>query len=456
MKGFEWTSALAACAMAAATIVLVALDARADVTVDDALFSDGMVLQRDVGVPVWGHAAAGEQVEVSFAGQSKVATAAADGSWRVDLDPLVAAGPATMTIQGDNMLAIDDVRVGEVWLCGGQSNMVLGAPVPEELEARPDVRAVRFHGWSDAPGGVCWNFALMIHDALGVPVGILNNAKGGARIRTYLPPAVTSDPDPAVAPLLATYPVWGDLWAEVTEHLVPYAIRGVIWWQGESDSRTADHHRYILPALIRGWRAEWGMGDFPFLFVQLPNGKGLAFGEPVRRLPSRARATNRIATLRQAFVSTLASVPNTGMVVTSDLIGGIHPPPAVYPEYAARLAGAALNLVYGQSFLYSGPQILSAVAEGSAVRLHFRPNTAGALGSGDAALQGFALTGDGANWEWADSAVIEGDEVVVASSGIPVPVAVRYGWGSRYRWANLYNGQSQSASTFEIEVSPAP
>lgn len=441
---------------ALAATLLAAAIARADVSMDPALFSDGMVLQRGIAVPIWGTAAAGELVEVSFAGQTKTTNAAPDGRWRVDLDPLVAAGPSDMTIQAGNLVEIHDVRVGEVWLCGGQSNMVLGAPTPEELASWPDVRAVRFHDWTDAPGGVCWAFAVTIHQALGVPVGILNNAKGGARIRTYLPPAVASDPDPAVAPLLDTYPVWGDLWSEVTAHLVPFAIRGVLWWQGESDSRTADHHATILPALVRGWRAEWDQGDFPFLFVQLPNGKGLPYGARVRRLPSRPRKNHWASILRQAFVSTLDSVPNTGMVVTSDLIGGIHPPTEIYPEYAARLAGAALNLVYGQSFTYSGPQILSAVAEGNSVRLHFRPNTASGLHSGDAPLQGFAVTGDGENWAWVDSATIEGSEIVLATAAIPAPIAVRYGWNSRFQWANLYNDQNMVAGAFSVAVDPGP
>ncbi len=445
---------LAAIGLAAAAAMLAARSAHADVTLDDTLFTDGMVLQRDVAVPIWGLANAGEQVEVSFAAQTKNTTAGPDGKWRVDLDPLVAAGPSTMTIEGNNLVTIDDVRVGEVWLCGGQSNMALDQPTPEAMAARPDVRAVRFHDWSDAPGGVCWFFAVSIHEALGVPVGILNNAKGGARIRTFLPPSVASDPDPRVAPLLAEYSVWGDLWAEVTEHLVPYAFRGVIWWQGESDSRTADHHEVMLPALIRGWRTEWGMGDFPFLFVQLVNGKGLPFGEPVRRTPRGTRSNPWAAVLRQSFVTTRATVPNTGMVVTADLEAGIHPPPEIYPEYAQRLSNAALTLVYGQSHVYSGPQVLSAVAEGSAVRLSFRPNTDSGLHSGDAPLQGFAVTGNGTDWVWADSAVIEGSEVVVSSAAVPAPVAVRYGWASRYWWANLYNDQNMAAGTFRIDVTP--
>lgn len=440
---------------AAALLVLAAsMPALADVTLDRKLFSDGMVLQRDVAVPIWGIAAPEEQVTVSFAGQTKVATAAVDGTWRVNLDPLIAAGPSTMTVQGSNLVTIGGVQVGEVWLCGGQSNMVLEQPSPAKLAAKPGIRALRFNGWSDAPGGVCWNFALTIHERLSVPVGIINNAKGGARIRTYLPPAVLSDPDPMVAQLLATYPIWGDLWQEVTEHLVPFAMRGVIWWQGEADSRGASEHRHILPALIRGWRQEWGLGDFPFLFVQLPNGKGLPYGQTVRPLPSHSRGRPWAAVMRQAFVETLA-VPNTGMVVTSDLIGGIHPPPELYPEYAGRLADAALVLVYGESFVYSGPIVDSAVAEGSGVRVRFRANTAEGLHSGPAPLQGFSLSADGENWVWADAA-IDGMEVVVSSPLVPAPAAVRYGYASRFKWANLYNVLDLVAGPFEAVVLPAP
>ncbi len=444
----------------AATLVaaiLLAASPSDAVGVDQHLFTNGLVLQRGMPVPIWGTASAGEQVTVTFAGQNKTTTAASDGTWRITLDPLVAnAGPLGLIIQGTNQIALTGVMVGEVWLCGGQSNMVLEQPGPVRLAANPEVHALRFNDWSDAPGDICWEFALTMHDVLGVPIGIINNAKGGTRIRTWLPPSTIDDPDPRVPEILANYPIWGDVWQEVGVHLVPYAIRGVIWWQGEADSRTANDHRYILPAMIRAWRREWNQGDFPFVYVQLPNGKGLPYGESVRNLPAGSRGSPWAATLRQAFIDTLDVVPNTGMIVTSDLIGGIHPPPQEYPEYAARLADAVLVEVYGEDFTYSGPIVQSATAEGSSVRIRYRPHTADSLQFTGAVLQGFALSADHENWEWADSATIDGNQVVVANSLVPAPVAVRYGFASKFRWANLYNERGMVSGPFQIDVEPAP
>ena len=421
------------------------------VAVDEHLFTNRMVLQQGMNVPIWGTGSAGEQVTVTFAGQTKQTTVGVDSKWRVNLDPLTAFGPRSMTIQGTNLIILDEVQVGEVWLCAGQSNMVLEHPGPQALEAHPDIRALRFNNWSDAPGGVCWEFAVTMQNVLGVPIGIINNAKGGARIRTWLPPSTIDDPDPTVAELLAKYPIWGDLWAEVTAHLVPYAIRGAIWWQGESDSRTASHHRTMLPALIRGWRREWNQGDFPFVFVQLPNGKGLPYGEDVRNLPSSHKAP-WASVLRQAFVDTLDIEPNTAMIVTSDLIGGIHPPTQEYPEYANRLVDAVLVEVYGRDYTYTGPIVESATDEGATVRIRYRPHTADSLEFTGERLQGFALTANGENWEWADTATIEGTEVVLTSALVPDPVAVRYGFASRFRWANLYNERNMVSGPFQVDV----
>jgi sialate O-acetylesterase len=443
-------------AAVAAAVCSAPSPARA-VAVDTHLFTDGLVLQREMQAPVWGTGTPGEQVTVSVAGQSKSVTTGPDSRWIVRLGPLAAGGPYTLTIQGNNLLSFSNVYIGEVWLCAGQSNMVLEQPSPVQLAANPEVHALRFDDWSDAPGDICWEFALTINDFIGVPVGIINNAKGGARIRTWMPPsAATEDPDPALPAILAQYPIWGDLWEEVTVHLVPYGIRGVIWWQGESDSRTANDHRSMLGGLIRGWRREWGQGDFPFLYIQLPNGKGLPYGEPPRNLPRSSRGNPWASVMRQAFVDTLDVEPNTAMVVTSDLIGGIHPPPQQYPEYAARLADAALVEVYGRNYTYTGPIVESATAEGSNVRVRYRPHTADSLEFTGSSLQGFALTADGVTWEWADSATIEGTEVVVSSSSVPAPVGVRYGWASRFRWANLYNERNMVSGPFQVDVQTAP
>ena len=429
----------------------------AAVSFDDGLFSDGMVLQQGRPAPIFGSAAPGEAITVTFDGQVKNTNAAPDGSWRVDLDPLTVGGPHQLVVQGDNQLVIDDVLVGEVWVCAGQSNMVLRVVGASVLGSEPDIRVFRIKDWSDAAGLACWEFGRRLHTMLGVPIGLLNNAKGGSKIRTWLGPTIVTDPDPEVASIVASYGEWGVNYNNWTAPLQPYAVRGIAWWQGESDRRQPDIHGTILPAMMRSWRDDWGQPDLPFVMVQLPKGKGMpADDKRLKKLPRKALANHRTPALRQAFIETLFADPLTSLVANADLRGGIHPPQSVIPDYGVRIADAALADVYGLDFVYSGPIIATATDEAGSVRLTFRPNTADGLYGNLGPLQGFDLTADLVTWVNADSQ-IEGDEVVVSSPSVPAPVAVRYGWGRRFRWANLFNSADLAAAPFEVAVpTPAP
>ncbi len=222
--------------------------------------------------------------------------------------------------------------------------------------------------------------------------------------------------------------------------VLPFAIRGAVWYQGEGNSGRAYQYRRLLPALIRGWRAAWGQGDFPFLIAQLPK-----YG-PVRAEPQQSSW----AELREAQAMALA-VPNTALAINIDQgePGNVHPPHK--REVGHRLALAGLATVYGKELEYSGPLYESSQAEGGAVRIRFR-HAAGGLVARGGQLKGFALAGADRKFYWAD-ARIDGDSVVVASAEVPSPVAVRYAWAASPD-CNLFNTAGLPAAPFRTDDWP--
>lgn len=465
------------------------------------LFQDHAVLQRDKPVPVWGAADAGENVTVTFAGQTKTATAGADGRWSVTLDPLPAsAEPATLTIAGKNTVTLSDVVVGEVWLASGQSNMewIVNNTHDADLERRTakfplireikvkrttaDAPAATFEGeWRQASpetvgsfSAVAYAFAKNVHFALDVPVGIVNSTWGGTPVEAWMARDVLAA-EPAFSvvgerwqKILAEYPAkkaaydtalaeWnaeksaaaergekftkpsprgptgpGSPHAPATLHdgmiapLLPYALRGAIWYQGESNAGRASEYHALFSAMIRGWRGEFAQGDFPFFWVQLAAFKS-----------GNGDATEW-AFLREAQDKTLA-LPATGQAIAIDTpvsdFGDIHPRDK--RSIGDRLSRLALARVYGdKSVADSGPAFagiepVTADSEASppqpaALRVTFNGGT-GKLRQPAAEVRGFEIAGADQVFHPAD-ARIAGGAVVVSSPAVTAPVAVRYAW----------------------------
>lgn len=221
--------------------------------------------------------------------------------------------------------------------------------------------------------------------------------------------------------------------------LIPYGIKGAIWYQGESGPGGA-MYRAVLPALIKGWRAHWGQGDFPFYIVQLPN-LGAA-----PKLPGEGDDWTEV---REAQLLTSQSVVNTGLAVTIDIgdPANLHPPNKQDVGY--RLALNALAQTYGLKMEFSGPIYDSMAVEGHKIRLKFT-HVGGGLVAKDGALKQFIITGEDKKWAWAD-AVIEGDTVVVSSPQVATPAAVRYAWAKNPEGCNLYNKGGLPASPFRTD-----
>jgi sialate O-acetylesterase len=223
--------------------------------------------------------------------------------------------------------------------------------------------------------------------------------------------------------------------------LMPYGIRGAIWYQGEGNSGRAWQYRKLLPAMIAGWRKAWGQGDFPFLIVQLP------FYRQRRAEPSEGEW----AELREAQLMTHRRVPVTGLAVTIDTGDAGDPHPRDKRPAGERLARWALGDVYGRGGLYGSPLFETAAFEGARVRIRFR-FAEGLRAAGGGAVRGFAVAGEDRKFVWAD-AVVEGETVVVSSPQVARPAAVRYAWADNPD-CNLVNAAGLPASPFRTDDWP--
>lgn len=450
--------------LSATLLAIAATPARAAVSLDieyfggrsSRLFDSHMILQRDTIVPVWGKADPGEVVTVDIALQSKTTTADFNGDWRVELEPVPAGGPYEMTIYASNTIELDDILFGDVYVMAGQSNLMIKRPRSGDLAEFPNARVFK-RTWNDRPGGMPFNFAKTMSAEHGVPVGVLQRCMRGSSglSRTWFGPDLVTD-DPYIQEILDGGNCC-ESYETVIRQVAGYAVKAIIWWQGESDTRSKgspglaySHH---LPAIVQSWRDSWGQGDIPFLFMQEPVGAGYQAHqtEPDPR-PSETE-TMRLGEMRHAFIQSL-SEPRTQVITSADLVPGLHPRDR--EGYLQRIKTAVLGFVWGEPITFAGPTFAgSSIESGNRVRIRFREGTADGLHARGGPLQGFWITDDGVSWSWAQSQ-IEGNEVVVWSNRIANPIEVRYGFHERYGYANLFNGAGMACPTFSTNASPHP
>lgn len=449
-----------------------------------------MVLQSGMSVPVWGTAGAGEKVTVALNGQTRSASTDAGGKWTVRFTNLKTGGPYEMTVSGNNTITIKDVLIGEVWLGSGQSNMAFtvskararyAGVINEEREiAAANYPRIRMFTGGPAktyepqesiegewlvcspetvPGfsAVGYFFARDLQKDLDVPVGILTLAFGASTAESWIR-RETLNSDPLLKPMLDRFdaavqyyransdapkqrdPVQDQhqptvLFNGMINPVIPYSIRGVIWYQGESivgGQRGVALYPHVQATLIKDWRALWGEGDFPFYIVQLA-ALGNASNNP------RVREAQ----------ATVLSLPKTGMAVTID----IGDPKDVHPhnkqDLGDRLSRIALANVYGRNIEYSGPIYQTSKVESSAIRLSFSHATGGLIAK-DGPLKWFEIAGADQKFV-AASAKIDGDTILVTSDLVSAPEAVRYAWDNYPEGCNLYNGAGLPAAPFRTD-----
>jgi sialate O-acetylesterase len=465
------------------------------------LFSDGMVLQRDLPIHVWGKAAPAENVSVTFRSETKVTAADELGRWEIYLSPAVAGGPYELTVRGSNLISVKNVLVGDVWVASGQSNMEFPMRLLADAQAQiaaaksPQIRFLRVkrtsseyplenaaldQAWSEVRpdnvaefSAVAYYFAREIQAKENVPIGILQSTWGGTVAESWTSLTALSA-DAALMPIFASRarimghqaenllidkkyradveqsraqgtppplepdwhpdpPMWepSALFNAMIAPLTPFPIRGVIWYQGESNSKLdrAPHYERLFQTLIRDWRNRWKQGDFPFLYVQISS----FTSTPQEDWPTIREAQRHSLILR-----------NTAMAVTID----IGNPDDVHPrnkrDVGHRLALAARSVTYNEDIEFSGPLFRQAAPDGSSIRVWF-DHAAGLRASGPV-LTGFEIAGGDGKFLPAE-ARIDGFTVVVTSPLITVPTAVRYGWANNPA-CNLFNSAGLPASPF--------
>ncbi len=465
-----------------AAAVSLAASAQAAVKLP-AIIGDNMVLQRDQPLPIWGWDDPGAKITVKLGSAEATATACEKGKWSVVLPAMPAGGPHTLSVMGTTTVEVKEVLVGEVWICSGQSNMewpVAASNNPQDEIAagdHPRIRHIKINhvpadkpqeeapsgGWQVSSPQTVANFTAAgyffgreLEKELDVPIGLIGSNWGGTRIEPWTPPVgfqqVAALKD--IADNLANFPARNAdgninhqsplaLYNGMIHPLAPYAFRGAIWYQGESNNGEGMLYHEKMKALIGGWRAVWNRGEgsgnppMPFLFVQLAPFK---YGGNPAALPG----------IWEAQTATL-SVPDTGMAVTVDIsdIKDIHP--RNKQDVGKRLALWALAKTYGKADLvYSGPLYKSMKVDGNKIRIAFEHVGGGLVSRDGKPLTWFTIAGEDKNFVEA-KAEIDGESVVVSADAVANPVAVRFGWHQEAE-PNLSNKAGLPASPFRTDT----
>lgn len=476
------------------------------------IFGDHMVLQQKQSNPVWGWAAPGETVKVEIHGQSHTTEADQNGHWKINLRPIPAGGPYRMNIEGKKTkFFFDDVLVGEVWICSGQSNMAWAIQNTNSAELAiltanyPKIRLITvprvgtqepqndFDGeWATCSpetvrdfSAVGYFFGQRLHHALDVPIGLIDNAWGGSAAEAWVRrdvlekdgkydelmawwkeqeadynyeslledwgkrveewEAKSADARSAIRPRRPNNLMTGNhrpanIYNGVLHPTIGYGIRGVIWYQGESNASRAYQYRDLFPLMIQHWRDEWGQGNFPFYYVQLADFQA----------EQNDPGDSNWAELREAQTMTMNKLPNVGQAVIIDVGEGRDIHPRNKQTVGDRLARWALAKDYHKNIQFMGPTYQSMKVEGNKIILTFNHVGKGLYSFDTREPQGFSIASEDQKFVWAQAKIISSNQMEVWNDNISNPVAVRYAWAQN-PVCNMYSRDGLPMTPFRTD-----
>lgn len=445
-----------------------------------------MVLQREKPVAIWGTADAGEEITVTFAGQTKTAISDTAGNWQVKLDPLAASAlPRKMIIAGSNTIELENILVGEVWLCSGQSNMEYpldrrlkkyaasqrGEDLAEKELSGEKNPLIRFlyverkmmpvlatDGWKDTNDTTLryvtaagYFFAKELTENLKVPVGIISTSWGGTRVEQWTPPSAYEQ-SPLFKDSIAGKTnfkidgmVPGKMFESMLLPIIPYTIKGFLWYQGESNLMIHDTTTFVAKTklMLDTWKGLWKDESLRFYYTQI------APYYYSKRKDKLVHGPDLLPYYWEAQAKCL-EFPNSGMVVTTDLVdnlGDIHP--GYKWEVGRRLSLWALAKDYGKKVVYSGPLYKSMKVKKNTIELEFAQTGSGLTSADGQPLNWFTIAGSDRKFVPAN-AIFKGKKMIISSNEVTNPVAVRFAWDET-AMPNFCNKEKLPASPFRTD-----
>ena len=440
------------------------------------IIASNMVLQRNTSVKIWGWATPGEKISIKASWISEILkiTASENGRWEIAIKTTLSKESQSIQLKSsESNINLENILFGEVWVCSGQSNMRMplkgytGQPtfegnlsvatskntnlrlfsIAENGSPSPLDSVSNYKKWEIAApetskdfSAVAYFYGKQLQEILDVPVGLIMTSWGGTRIQPWMSKE-------AIAPFLEVNEVKKDttekykripsaIFNAMINPITSYTIRGAIWYQGETNRNEPKIYQKLLPEMVKDWRKQWNIGDFPFYYVQIA--------------PNKYVDKSKSQYLREAQLKALDFIPNSGMAVLSDIGSDvtIHPPRK--KEVAERLLFIALNKTYGMKDVdCTGPVYKSMSEKEGALFLSFDAAETGIF-SPETELSNFEIAGEDKIFYPAKAQIIAHKQVKVSSLDVKVPVAVRYGWHNWFE-GTLYDNNMLPASSFRTD-----
>jgi len=446
-----------------------------------AIVSSNMVLQRNTTIVLWGWADAREKITISTSWLQEPLKLQADqdGNWRVELKTTNSKEAQTIKIASKaSDITLDNVLFGEVWLCSGQSNMqqplkgydgqpTFGGNVAAAKSNNPNLRLFtvdrvgsktplddveKYTAWQQASpdhvsdfSAVAYFFGQQLQEILDVPVGMIHTSWGGSSVQAWISKEVMGNYQEVnlddVDIKKGTNHIPTALYNAMISPLIPYRIKGALWYQGESNRNEPDVYKQLFPAMVKDWRSRWEIGDFPFYYVQIAPylyGNNDVFQEVANS-----------AFIRECQLQCLDLIPNSGIAITMDIGDDdcIHPPKK--KEVADRLLFNALNQTYGYKTIDGASPIFeSQEVKDHGIVLTFKNAENGLFAYEE--LEGFEIAGEDKVFYPANAEIVNRKEIFVKSDWVPHPVAVRYAW-SNWVVGTLFDTNLLPASSFRTD-----